>query len=413
MVVVAGKSGWCWWLPKNPTGASGCWKIPCSLNSFDGGGRIWSSNYLHQIILWWRVYEVSWKRYIKGKERYADLLDIDEFCVHNIDEMMETLGCVEEEPRGITHESDIRDDVDDSDDSDDSDDNIEWVGDLGGSNVKETETREIDDIEVVNNEVFLYGSSSNEGGSNRRSKLIKAIRRPMENSEARNIVRAICKGTIPDLGQLDPCGPSQSNKESEEKKCPWVLYASKWEQDVDWEIKTYEKEHICLQTRNVKACTYKSLAKKIVQQIESNPTVPTQDLQEQIQREYQVDISKMKVFKAKTEALNQVRDDYARQYTTLRYYVQELRTRNPGTTVKIKVKSEPNLASETRTFKRIYIYLGPLKKGFLAGKTYYLGLDGTFMKGPYPGMILTALVRCKYISNGFYTTKHLMCSYKS
>ncbi|CAI9281181.1 unnamed protein product [Lactuca saligna] len=284
-----------------------------------------------------------------------------------------------EEPGGITNESDNRDDVDDSGDSGDSeflvdldnlldepeidmnefllniDEDIEWVGDLGGSNVKETETREIDDIEVLNNEVFLYESSSDEGGSNRRRKSIKAIRREMENSEAR------------------------------------VLYASKWEQDVDWEIKTYEKEHICQQTRNVKACTYKFLAKKIVQQIESNPTVPTRALQEQLQREYHVDISKMKLFRAKTEALNQVMVDYAGQYTTLRDYVQELHTRNPGTTVKIEVESEPNPASETRTFKRIYIYLGTLKKGFLAGKRDYLGLDGTFMKGPYPGMILTTV----------------------
>ncbi|CAI9294290.1 unnamed protein product [Lactuca saligna] len=107
----------------------------------------------------------------------------------------------------------------------------------------------------------------------------------------KNRVKAICKGTIPDLGQLDPCGPSQSNKESEENNCPWI---------------------------------------------ESNPTVPTRALQEQLQREYQVDILKMKVFRAKTEALNQVRGDYAGQYTTLRDYVQELHTRNPGTTVKIE-----------------------------------------------------------------------------
>nr|KAJ0209959.1 hypothetical protein LSAT_V11C400177530 [Lactuca sativa] len=478
------------------------------------------------------------RRYIKGKERYIDLLDIDEFCVHDIDEMMETLGCVEEgkllyyhfkrpfsdldfglfalasdsdikhlgtyvgqhklievyvehgktklltytmsstpskvrieeivdqpscsrrlflewketetrdcigsskpnvvptketksaqidaqcetqgicdefdeflneETGGITHESDNKDDADDSGDSDDSeflvdldnlldepeidmneflfniDEEIEWVGDLGGSNVKETETREIDDIEVVNNEVFLYESSSDEDGSNKRRKSIKAIRRAMENSEARvsdpfyvyqkftsseelknairqhavetrreldfikndkNRVRAICKGTIPDLGQLDPCGPSQSNKESEENNCPWMLTGSS-----------------------------RPMKKSI----------------EQLQREYLVDISKMKVFRAKTEALNQVRGDYAGQYTTLRDYVQEHRTRNPRTTVKIEVESEPNPSSETRTFKQIYICLGPLKKGFLAGKRDYLGLDGTFMKGPYPGMILTAV----------------------
>nr|KAJ0203928.1 hypothetical protein LSAT_V11C500259960 [Lactuca sativa] len=36
------------------------------------------------------------RRCVKGKERYVDLLDIDEFCVHDIDEMMETLGCLEE-----------------------------------------------------------------------------------------------------------------------------------------------------------------------------------------------------------------------------------------------------------------------------------------------------------------------------
>nr|KAJ0211638.1 hypothetical protein LSAT_V11C400223330 [Lactuca sativa] len=32
------------------------------------------------------------------------------------------------------------------------DEDVEWVGDLGGSNVKEIGTREIDDIKVVNNE---------------------------------------------------------------------------------------------------------------------------------------------------------------------------------------------------------------------------------------------------------------------
>nr|KAJ0212945.1 hypothetical protein LSAT_V11C400228200 [Lactuca sativa] len=519
------------------------------------------------------------RRYVKGKERYVDLLDIDEFCVHDIDEMMETLSCVEEgkllyyhfkrpfldldfglfalasdsdinhlgtyvgkhklievyvehgktvlhtytmsstpskvrieeivdqpscskrlflewketetgdcigsskpdvvptkeietdkidaqcetqgifdefdeilneEPGGNTHESDNRDDVDDSGDSGDNDDNldnlldepeidmnefllnideyIEWVGDLGGSNVKETETREIDDIEVVNNEVFLYESSSDEGGSNRRRKSIKAIRRAMENSEARvsdplyvyqkftsseelkdairqhavetrreidfikndkNRVRAILKVLSQALVNLIHVGTVKAIKKMKKTSVHGYFMLASGNKMLTGRSRP-TKEHRCLQTRNMKACTYKFLAKKIVQQIESNPTVPTRALQEQLQREYQVDISKMKVFRAKTEALNQVKGDYAGQYTTLRDYVQELRTRNPGTTVKIEVESEPNPASETRTFKRIYIFLGPLKKGFLAGKRDYLGLDGTFMKGPYPRMILTA-----------------------
>lgn len=36
------------------------------------------------------------RRYVKGKERYVGLVDIDEFCVHDIDQMMESVGCVEE-----------------------------------------------------------------------------------------------------------------------------------------------------------------------------------------------------------------------------------------------------------------------------------------------------------------------------
>nr|KAJ0215111.1 hypothetical protein LSAT_V11C300126000 [Lactuca sativa] len=69
----------------------------------------------------------------------------------------------------------------------------------------------------------------------------------------------------------------------------------------------------------------------------------------------------------------------------------KLQKHNPDTTVKIDVESEPNPNAETRTFKCIYICLGPLKKGFAAGRRDFLGLDGAFMKGPYPGQILSAV----------------------
>ena len=85
-----------------------------------------------------------------------------------------------------------------------------------------------------------------------------------------------------------------------------------------------------------------------------------------------------------------VKGDYTEQYATLRDYVLELQRTNPDTTVKLDVErgdpSEP-----TRQFRRIYICLGALKKGFKAGKRDLLGLDGCFMKGQYPGQLLTAV----------------------
>nr|KAJ0214373.1 hypothetical protein LSAT_V11C400171290 [Lactuca sativa] len=126
-------------------------------------------------------------------------------------------------------------------------------------------------------------------------------------------------------------------------------------------------------------------------QVESNPTIPIRALQEQLQRRFKVDLSRMKTFRAKSEALNLVQGDFVTQYSLLRDYIVELQTRNPDTTVRVDVESEGNPDSETRTFRCIYICLGALKKGFAAGKRDFLGFDGAFMKGPFPGQILSTV----------------------
>ena len=58
-------------------------------------------------------------------------------------------------------------------------------------------------------------------------------------------------------------GPSKKKSAvevGESRKCPWKLLISKWKKDDDWTVKTYEKEHKCLQTRKIKACNYKFLS---------------------------------------------------------------------------------------------------------------------------------------------------------
>lgn len=306
------------------------------------------------------------------------------------------------------------------------DQEAEWVE--GSSNPVVDEGVMDEDIEVINTEVLESASESDEEMGTQRRKSIRAIRQAHENDQAlvsepfylfqkfasakdfkdkvklhaietrrelelekndKNRVRFKCRGSFPSLGNI---GPSQQEAQEKEGPCPWVIYASKWKKDINWEVKTYNKEHRCLQTREVKACTYKFLSTQILDQVEVNPEIPVRALQEQLEKQYQVDISEMKAFRARTEALHRVRGDYGAQYNLLREYILELQTRNPETTVKLDVESEPNPSSETRTFKRIYICLGALKKGFAAGKRDFLGLDGAFMKGPYPGQILSAVV---------------------
>lgn len=206
-------------------------------------------------------------------------------------------------------------------------------------------------------------------------------------------LRAKCRGPVPVGGVQAVTQEAQmrGNFVISDEKCPWVLLISKAKADEDWLVKTYNDTHTCIQTHKVGQCTQTYLSKKIYQQLEANPKMPVAALHKELERKFKLQLSFMKVFRARVLALNHIRGDFERQYTLLREYVLELQARNAGTTVKIGVESEPNFSVPTRVFKRIYICLGPLKEGFKYGQLEILGLDGAFMKGPYPGQVLSAV----------------------
>nr|GEY86464.1 hypothetical protein [Tanacetum cinerariifolium] len=108
----------------------------------------------------------------------------------------------------------------------------------------------------------------------------------------------------------------------------------------------------------------------------------------------------------------------------LRDYVIELQSTNPNTIVKIAVERNTDPSLPTRVFQRIYICLGALKLGFRACRRDLLGLDGAFMKGPFPGQVLVAvgldanngiyplayaLVEAETIKTVYLSAKHRYC----
>nr|KAJ0227396.1 hypothetical protein LSAT_V11C100046620 [Lactuca sativa] len=134
--------------------------------------------------------------------------------------------------------------------------------------------------------------------------------------------------------------------------------------------------------------------------VESNPTVPLRSIQDHVQKMLQVGVSIHKVHREKATTTKQVTGDYTKQYEVLRDYLMELQPTNVGTSVKLEVVNEPNSAIETWQFKRVYISLGELKKGFKAGLRDILGLDDDFIKDPFPGQVLTTVVLAS--NNGIY-----------
>nr|GEU37008.1 hypothetical protein [Tanacetum cinerariifolium] len=84
-------------------------------------------------------------------------------------------------------------------------------------------------------------------------------------------------------------------------------------------------------------------------------------------------------------------DDETRNYKMRRDYGVELQSTNLNTTIKIVVERNTAPSLPTRVFQKIYVWLGALKLGFMAYRRDLLGLDGAFMKGPFPGQVLAAI----------------------
>nr|GFC64980.1 transposase, MuDR, MULE transposase domain protein [Tanacetum cinerariifolium] len=71
-------------------------------------------------------------------------------------------------------------------------------------------------------------------------------------------------------------------------------------------------------------------------------------VQDQLQRELEVQISMGKAFRAKAKAEKEIRGDNILQYSMLRDYVVELQSTNPNTTVKIAVERNIDPSLPTR-----------------------------------------------------------------
>ncbi|GJZ72047.1 mutator type transposase, partial [Tanacetum coccineum] len=187
------------------------------------------------------------------------------------------------------------------------------------------------------------------------------------------------------LGKDKTC-QEKGKKVNKQKKvdkysCPWtmlVAYTNKGR----WEVRTLIEDHNCLQSREIKACASRFLSDHIIKSPTTNHDIHVRAVQDQME-----------------------------QYSLLRESAQDLINQNPCTTVRIDVQQEPNPESMTRSFRRVYVYLGALKQGFKACGKEILGLDGCFMSGPWPGQILTVIV--VDANNGIYPVAYVIVEAES
>ncbi|XP_040374739.1 uncharacterized protein LOC121052874 [Rosa chinensis] len=173
------------------------------------------------------------------------------------------------------------------------------------------------------------------------------------------------------------------------ENCPFELYASKMQHEDTLMIKTYNGQHNCARVLDNSMVRTPYLTEKFIDQIKLNPDWSTESLAQTMSAKVQARVSVQQAYRTKKAALSILERSHAEQYSRVKDYAAELKRVDPSTTVDIQC--DYNNPGQKPIFKRMYVCLGALKKGFKAGCRSLIGLDGCHLKSPYGGQLLSAV----------------------
>ncbi|GJU96292.1 hypothetical protein Tco_1321048, partial [Tanacetum coccineum] len=97
------------------------------------------------------------------------------------------------------------------------------------------------------------------------------------------------------------------NKQNKEDNysCPWIMLVA-YTNEGKWEVRTLIEDHNCIQSREIKACTSRFLLDHIIKSLATNHDLPMSAVQDQIHKQFDVGVSKMKAFRAKRIATDKM-----------------------------------------------------------------------------------------------------------
>nr|XP_033512386.1 uncharacterized protein LOC117277077 [Nicotiana tomentosiformis]XP_033512387.1 uncharacterized protein LOC117277077 [Nicotiana tomentosiformis] len=108
--------------------------------------------------------------------------------------------------------------------------------------------------------------------------------------------------------------------------------------------------------------------------------------------QFKLNVSYSIMKRVKRLVLEKLEGSYIDNYNILGAYAQELRDRNHGSDV-VRDISKDALEQGKRKFLRMYICFQALKNGWKGGLRPLIGLDGTFIKGKYKGILLVTMAQ--------------------
>lgn len=177
-----------------------------------------------------------------------------------------------------------------------------------------------------------------------------------------------------------------------DERCLWRLHAAVLPDNITWAIKSIKNpKHTCMgiQTNNPMV-TANWASKALLEDIRANEDIPGKALNELLWNRYRVQMSKSTLYRAKRLALQEIHGGHDVSYSFLPAYCEVVRSTNPGSVAVCKWFPE-NHPERPLTFNRLFISFKGAIDGFLAGCRGLVGVDGTFLKGNYGGVLLSAV----------------------
>ncbi|XP_027086671.1 uncharacterized protein [Coffea arabica] len=124
-----------------------------------------------------------------------------------------------------------------------------------------------------------------------------------------------------------------------------------------FQIKSYQPQHTCVMVKNCAKATSDWMVKKLVGVMRDHPNMTSKGVEAEL-RKYGVKPTKIQIFRAKNKALVEIEGTHAESYSKLPKYAELFRAQ---------------------------------KLGFLEDCRPFVGFDGCFLKGPFGGVLMTAV----------------------
>nr|GEX38252.1 hypothetical protein [Tanacetum cinerariifolium] len=183
-----------------------------------------------------------------------------------------------------------------------------------------------DDLDV--NDYDSFGSDLEDGIDSQRRIQLRELRRigkqknkvPIRGPVIREIN---ISGTHNILGK-DKTYQEKGKKVNKQKKvdkysCPWTMLVA-YTNEGRWEVKTLIEDYNYIQSREIKTCTSRFLSDHIIKSLPANPDIPVRAVQDQMQKQFHVRVSKMKAFRTKRITTDKMAGSFRDQYSLLREY---------------------------------------------------------------------------------------------